>query len=309
MRTVASIVRYGDLDEATVLAMTRAFARTADRLASWQVQLVAEAVVAAQTDLGSTDAAAVAGLDGDRDPDLDPGGEQDEPLDSQSGVARARETARSMVDMADELEPLLVYAWRRHLTDTVSRMIQDAEPTTDEMGIQRHVGFADLVSFTSLVRKLTERQLAEVVKRFEMLTADVVTAHGGRVVKTVGDEILYSNRSSAPAAATALDLVDAMADDPVLPDVRVGLASGRVLSRLGDVFGTTVNRAARLTSIAHPGNILVDGPMAQALESVSGFSLTPLRPRTLRGVGRVEPFVLRRGSAATRRTPPAGPAS
>ncbi len=277
LRTVAAIVRDGDLDESTALALTRAFARTADRLAAWQVQLVAEAVAAEH------------------------GVEQELVLPTtHSGLATARGTTQALVDMADQLEPLLVYAWRRHLSDALSRLLADAEPT-DEEGIHRHIGFADLVSFTSLVRRLSERQLGTVVARFELLTSDVVTAHGGRIVKTVGDEILFSNREAAPAAATALDLVDAMAEDELLPDVRVGLAAGRVLSRLGDVFGTTVNRASRLTSIAHPGHVLVDGPMATALDSVSGFELTALRPRTLRGVGQVHPHVLLRAGAAGRR--------
>lgn len=277
LRTVASIVREGDLDEATTLALTRAFARTVDRLASWQVQLVAEAL-------------------SDTPPD-------DDLPTTQTGSARARATARLLVDMADELEPLLVYAWRRHLTDTLSRLLSDAEPNVEVEGIYRHIGFADLVSFTTLVRKLSERELSSVVKRFEVLTSDIVTAHGGRIIKTVGDEILYSNRHAAPAAATALDLIDAMSGDDLLPDVRVGLAAGRVLARMGDVFGTTVNRAARLTSIAHPRSVVVDAATATALESVSGFAVRALRPRTLRGVGLVEPHLLGRGTAASRRNP------
>ena len=144
-------------------------------------------------------------------------------------------------------------------------------------------------------------ELATVVKRFEVLTSDIVTAHGGRIVKTVGDEILFSNREAAPAAATALDLVDAMSGDDILPEVRVGMAAGPVLSRLGDVFGITVNRASRLTAIAHPGNILVDGQLATLLGSLSGFALTPLRSRALRGVGQVKPYVLARSSTGTRR--------
>jgi len=83
--------------------------------------------------------------------------------------------------------------------------------------------------------------------------------------------------------------------------VRVGLAAGPVLSRLGDVFGVTVNRAARLTSIAHPGGVVIDSQMATALDSVSGFALRPMRRRALRGVGQVKPYVLGRASGETRR--------
>lgn len=279
LRTVAKIVREGTMDETTALAHTRAFARTADRLAAWQVQLVAESISPQE------------GRDG-----IGPLAVPD--------VATAKAAALQLIDLVDELEPLLVYAWRRHLTDAISRMISDAEPSTDEHGMWRHIGFADLVAFTNLVRRLSERELSVVVKRFEVLTSDIVTAHGGRIIKTVGDEILFSNREAAPAAATALDLVDAMSDDDVLPDVRVGMAAGPVLSRLGDVFGTTVNRASRLTSIAQPGNVLIDGQMAHSLDSVSGFDLTPLRSRALRGVGKVKPYVLARAGADTRRGTP-----
>ena len=94
------------------------------------------------------------------------------------------------------------------------------------------------------------------MQRFEALATDIVTAHGGRVIKTVGDEILFVHGEAAPAAAIALDLVDTMAEDDLLPDVRVGMAYGRVISRLGDVFGMTVNRASRLTAVAPPGGVL-----------------------------------------------------
>ncbi|GAA1898563.1 adenylate/guanylate cyclase domain-containing protein [Lapillicoccus jejuensis] len=282
LRSVARMVREGDMDETTVLAHTRAFARTADRLAAWQVQLVAESIAGDDEDLDPADAALGTG-----------------PL-AVPDVATAKAVAVRLVDLVDELEPLLVYAWRRHLTDAISRMIQDAEPSVDEHGMWRHIGFADLVSFTSVVRRLSERQLAELVKRFEILTSDIVTAHGGRIIKTVGDEILFSNREAAPAAATALDLVDAMTGDEVLPEVRVGMAAGPVLSRLGDIFGTTVNRASRLTAIAHPSAVVVDSRMAAELDSVSGFALRPLRRRALRGVGEVKPYVLLRSSVETR---------
>src|SRR5665811_2239800 len=182
-----------------------------------------------------------------------------------------------------------------------SRMVSDSEPTLDSSGVVRCVGFADLVSFTGLVRRLSERELARVVQRFESLASDVVTAHGGRVIKTVGDEILFVAIGAAPAAAIALDLVEAMGQDDVLPDVRVGVASGRVISRLGDVFGNTVNRASRLTAVARPRTVLVDDAIAASLASTSGFEMSVLRRRTLRGIGPVTPWVLRRADQAGRR--------
>lgn len=284
LRAVADIVREQQLDEETALAMTRAFARTTDRLAVWQTQLMAEALAPPDTEtaLGEADQRAA--------PDLD----------------AARASALKLADMVDQLEPLLIYAWRRHLTAAISRMLADADPQSSSEGVTRVVGFADLVSFTSLVRRMTERQLAVMVQRFEALATDIVTAHGGRVIKTVGDEILFVHVEVSPAAAIALDLVDTMGEDELLPDVRVGMALGRVLSRLGDVFGTTVNRASRLTSVAPAGGVLVDDALATALAATSGFETTALRRRVLRGIGQVTPSELRR-AAGGRTRPPTAP--
>ena len=282
LRVMAGLVREGVFDEPTALAMTRAFARTTDRLAVWQTQLMAEA-------LGEQQAGTVDG---------------EASLDTTRALpdsATAHATAVKMADIADELEPLLLYAWRRHLSAAISRMVSDSEPTQESSGVVRCVGFADLVSFTRLVRRLSERELARVVQRFEALASDVVTAHGGRVIKTVGDEVLFVAMSAAPAAAIAVDLVEAMAEDDVLPNVRVGIASGQVVSRLGDVFGTTVNRASRLTALARPRTVLVDDAMAAALATTSGFEMSPLWRRTLRGIGPVTPWSLRRAPPSGRR--------
>jgi adenylate cyclase len=284
LQSMAALVRDGVFDEPTALGMTRAFARTTDRLAVWQVQLMAEAI-------------------GDLRPQVQTD-EVDAGLDLTLGMpdpATARAAAAKLADIADDLEPLLVYAWRRHLSAAISRMITDAEPIEDQPGVVRSVGFADLVSFTRLVRRLSERELAQMVQRFEALASDVVTAHGGRVIKTVGDEVLFVAIGAAPAAAIALDLVEAMAEDDVLPDVRVGMAGGRVISRLGDVFGTTVNRASRLTAVARPRTVLVDDSLAASLASTSGFEMSALRSRNLRGIGPVTPWVLRRADQAGRR--------
>ena len=280
LKAVARLVREEQFDERTALAMTRAFARTTDRLAVWQTQLLAEALASPELEaaLDEADSRAV--------PDLD----------------AARAAAVKLADLADDLEPLLVYAWRRHLTAAIARMLADATPDESGEGVTRIVGFADLVSFTSLVRRLTERQLAVMVQRFEALATDIVTAHGGRVIKTVGDEILFVTIEAAPAAAIALDLVDTMAEDDLLPDVRVGMAHGRVISRLGDVFGTTVNRASRLTAVAPPRTVLVDDALSTSLASLSGFEMTPLRRRALRGIGQVTPSELRRARGERRTT-------
>jgi adenylate cyclase len=269
LRQVVALVRDGVVDEPTALALARAVGRSTDRLASWQVQLLAESVAAERA----------------ADPQAVP------------DARHAAQVARSVIELSDRLEPLVAYAWRRHLAAAVARLMADAEPEPDQRaGGVRSVGFADLVAFTRLVRRLSERELAALVQRFEALASDIVAAHGGRVIKTVGDEVLFAAATPAQAAAIALDIADAMAEDQLLPEVRSGLATGPVVMRLGDVFGTTVNRASRLTGIAHPGAVLVDDGTAAALASISGFELSVMRRRPLRGLGLVRPWRLRRAS-------------
>ncbi|KRE43750.1 adenylate/guanylate cyclase domain-containing protein [Knoellia sp. Soil729] len=279
---VSNLIRDSDLDEDMALAMARAFARTSDRLAVWQTQLVAEYLTPdeQEAEIGEKDARSV--------PDR--------------GVAEA--SATLIVDLVDQLEPLMVYVWRRHLTSAITRMLADARDTDhDPSAPLRVVGFADLVNFTSLVRRMTERQLGTLVQRFEELASDVVTTHGGRVIKTVGDEVLFVHADANAAAAIGLDLVDAMGEDDLLPDVRVGMASGKVISRLGDVFGTTVNRASRLTAVTPPGRVFVDDEVARALGTLSGFSMIEQRRRHLRGIGTITPFELARSSGARKDRP------
>ncbi len=281
LQTVTALVRDGLMDESTALGMTRAVGRSVDRLATWQVQLLAEYV---------------AGLDADSAQVATP------------DRAAARRTAELFTSIADQLEPLVVYAWRRQAASALARIMADAETPVppggpvepdgahdhDPMTTVRAVGFADLVSFTRVVRRSTERELAMLVQRFEAVASDVVTAHGGRVVKTVGDEVLFVSRPGAPAAEIALDVAEEIGRDDLLPDVRVGMSTGPVVGRLGDVFGTTVNRASRLTALARPGTVLVDLATVHSLADVPDVEVQQLRGRSLRGIGHVVPWVLRR---------------
>jgi adenylate cyclase len=152
------------------------------------------------------------------------------------------------------------------------------------------VGFADMVGFTLLSQHLSDPELAAVVQRFEELSHDIVTALGGRVVKMIGDEVMFVVESVADAARIGLDLADAYADDELLSDVRVGLAIGPVLLREGDYFGTTVNLAHRIVNIGNPGTVLISDEFQTALLAVAPdeYTTKPLRPRPLKDLGRVQ---------------------
>lgn len=259
LRRVLRLVSSGVVDDEFAVGVTRAMGHHMARLVEWQYVALAEHLAARD------------GLEPD-----------------EAGRAALATLAEHLMDF----EAVMLYVWRRQLAATAGRVLAGRD---EEVARRlRTVGFADLVSFTRLAQRLSERELAALVDRFEGLSADVIAAHGGRLVKTVGDEVLFLVPTAQAAAETGLDLAATMAADELVPDVRVGLATGLVLTRLGDVFGSVVNLASRLTAMARPGSVLVDPATAEELDADERFSLSALRPRTLRGLGQVTPHLLDR---------------
>ena len=126
------------------------------------------------------------------------------------------------------------------------------------------------------------------------MSTEVVGSHGGRIVKTIGDEILFVADTPAAGAEIAVRLQEIAGGDERLPPLRIGLAAGPVVSRLGDVYGSTVNIASRLTSICRPGWVLVDRVMAEELRGEPAYSLKPRRPESVRGYHHLRQWRLRR---------------
>ena len=126
-----------------------------------------------------------------------------------------------------------------------------------------------------------------------------MTEHHGRLIKTIGDEVLFVADDPQAAARIALELVEAHDRDEGFPEVRVGLAYGGVLSRLGDVFGPVVNVAARLTSLARPGRVLVDRAMHDELAGATEeFRVKRSRTTAVRGYSRLDTWTLTRPKGA-----------
>jgi adenylate cyclase len=158
------------------------------------------------------------------------------------------------------------------------------------------VGFVDLVGFTETSRQSEAADLQQLLERFERETSLRVTAYGGRVIKMLGDEVLFVTDDVVGAAEVALATVAAHRADERLPEVRAGVAVGPVLARLGDVFGEPVNLASRLTAEARPSSVLVDRQAADALRENPAYSLHPLQHRSVRGYRALRPHVLRRAT-------------
>ncbi len=206
------------------------------------------------------------------------------------GRSRDFDADTALVWFGDRFGQVLEQVWRRHLQAAARARL--SAPIGPESPVQA-VGFADLVGFTALSQQLDSGALAAVVDRFESVAYATVAAHGGRVVKMIGDEVMFTVDDPASAALCALDLAESYHDADDLSDVRVGVAYGTVIDREGDLFGPPVNLASRMTSIAYPGSVLVDEALHDLLADHEGFSYRAMLPRRLKHIGMVRLFVLR----------------
>jgi len=213
-------------------------------------------------------------------------------------TSEGQDDADSLAVRAGELVPFLsdviTYTFRRHLRAAARRQVALA---TSADGTSQVIGFADLVRFTALSSQLEDDALAQVVDRFDQLVNSIVVRHRGRVIKMIGDAAMFTCVDPVQAGLIALELVDAVADDDRLSGLRVGMASGPVLARDGDLYGSVVNMASRLVTIGRAGAVNVSQEFRDSLAGDHRFSLRSLGDRTLRHIGDVRVYRLRSGKA------------
>ncbi len=262
LSTLLGVVASGAIDFDMAVNLTRAVGQTMARLADWEVATLVHRVEELETG--------------------------EEATGSRIGSA-----IRLIDEMNLPFEELLVYVWRRHLAAAVARVEALRANEEDLNTVQLTVGFADIVSFTALSNRLSEERIGDMVELFESRCADVVAAQRGRVIKSIGDSVLFVNDDPVRAYDTAEGIINVVGRDSRMPDVRLGLASGSVVMRLGDVFGPPVNLAARLTAVARRNRIIIDAATA-ALLPADEFETRPLPARPVRGFGIVEPVAVRR---------------
>jgi class 3 adenylate cyclase len=177
-------------------------------------------------------------------------------------------------------EKFMTAAFRAHLV----RVASGTWAPDEESGATRRelfVGFADLVGYTALTRTMTMGELAHLLSQFEGTVGDVVGAHGGRLVKLIGDGAMFVADSAAAGCAIALAICEQLGESTVLPPARVGGDSGKVLSLHGDYFGDVVNRAARLVALANPGTVVVSEDVARS--AGAGYAFEQLPAQALKG--------------------------
>lgn len=200
------------------------------------------------------------------------------------------ETTRAL----DMIPAVMNILFRAHVEEAIRRSQASREGTSDSHTARMTVGFVDLVGFTPLSQQLDADQLAALVDDFEATAFDLVASHEGRVVKLIGDEVMFVTVSAASACEVALGLAEAFADDSSVTP-RGAVASGPVLSRGGDYYGAVVNLASRAAELAVPYEILTTGDVRDEVTGAeAGLAFEPAGRRILKGFADpVELFTVR----------------
>ncbi|SHN79501.1 adenylate cyclase [Geodermatophilus obscurus] len=259
LELLSALIGSGFVEPGTEASIARAMGQSLSRLADWQTDLLADALFRGGAD---TDRRAVP---------------------AEEAVAAARSLFPLLRDVQD-------YVWRRHLAANADRLLTPAAAADRR---ELAVGFADLVGYTSRSRGMGGHELGAMVEDFESTASEVVARHHGRVVKMVGDGVLYTAVSAIDAVEIGLELPGTwQAEDR--PPLRVGAAHGTVLTHLGDIYSPVVNLASRLTSIALPGTLLVDRDLARHLRGLPRYRVRPLRRVSVRGYDQLQPWLVQR---------------
>jgi adenylate cyclase len=170
------------------------------------------------------------------------------------------------------------------LTET-ERILEDAGLVATRLETPPAVAFVDLTGFTRLTEERGDEVAAAMAMRLGEVAVETVEPHGGRLVKLLGDGALIRFDDTVPAVSATLDLLDRLVPAG-LPSGHAGLTAGHLIVRDGDVFGRTVNLAARISDVAPDGRLYVPASLAAELPA-GRFAARPVEAAQLQGIGSV----------------------
>jgi adenylate cyclase len=193
--------------------------------------------------------------------------------------------------MMASLERTLILLYRRHFEHYVLDVtVLRAEAAMGRAGLARRrpmrppaIAFLDLTGYTKLTEELGDRAAAELAGRLVEIVHEFAHRRGGRVVKLLGDGVMFHFPDPAQGVCCGLELVDRV-PRVGLPQARVGLHSGPVVFQHGDYFGRTVNIAARITDYARPGEVLVSDQVVADADPLEMARFEPVGPVSPKGL-------------------------
>ena len=207
---------------------------------------------------------------------------------SELAMAEATDAANAL--LFDGLPTVLAALFFHACEDAIRRTATSGASATSDLT----VGFLDLVGSTALAQHLGAEALGVLMSGFERHAAEVVASADGRVVKMIGDEVMFVTSSALSACTVALELAEWVDAHPALPRLRGALAAGHLVRGYGDYYGPVVSTAARAVKLAEPGTILTTSQVREQIES-GDVLFEPVGERALRGLDQpVALFRLRR---------------
>jgi adenylate cyclase len=199
--------------------------------------------------------------------------------------------------MGRSAERALVAIYERHRQHVWTEYsIERAESVLDRAGLRRRVEqppaicFVDLTGFTQLTEEQGDEVAARLAASLATLVEEISRLHGGRVVRWLGDGGMFLFADPKAAVLAALEMVD-RAPAEALPPTHIGVHVGPVIFQDGDVYGMTVNVAARLAAQAEAGHVLITEETLPHVQT-PGVRFERVGPASLKGVG--EPVTLYR---------------
>ena len=195
--------------------------------------------------------------------------------------ALAVETASTL--LVTQVPKALNTLFFHHVEAAVRREVASGGTMKNPRVAQLSVGFLDLVGSTSAFVELEPEDLTEAIGQFERQAIDIVVAHGGRVVKMIGDEVMFVAPDIVGACLASLELREQVTGNSILSELRGGLAVGGLVRGYGDFFGADVNVAARLVKLAQPGVLLVTDAVRERVCDVDSVRFVPAGERRMRG--------------------------
>ena len=125
------------------------------------------------------------------------------------------------------------------------------------------VAFVDLAGFSAIADVYGDEAAIDVLEIFERMVREALSGYEPPI-KWIGDEAMLSFTEPESAIEALGTLLQACRSEPRIPLTRGGLNFGPVIRRANDLFGSTVNIAARIAALASPGQLLATRPIAEA---------------------------------------------
>lgn len=168
-----------------------------------------------------------------------------------------------------------------HLVNSVLDNGSDLSSEAGSEGTMTLV-FTDIVDSTVLAQSVGDAKWTQIIHSHEAMIKRVTTSHGGTVVKLLGDGSMLAFESARAAIRAAVELQRECVGQPFA--VRIGIHTGEVVRTTDDLFGLTVNKAARVAMSAERGGIVASSTTRDLAGSIDGIRMGEPRIVALKGL-------------------------